>query len=81
MAALRDLPGDVLPRISSQEFKILLDLFTFTFSNFSRRSYPEPLKYRDIFPEASRVKCLGQGHMTHIILHLTSNLLINSPNP
>ena len=39
-------------------------------------------KYRDILPEASRVKCLAQGH--NVIWHAgnrTSNFLINSPTP
>ena len=37
---------------------------TFTFIHFSRRSYSKQLtvKYRDIPPKASSVKCLAQGH-------------------
>ena len=53
------------PLKSQRNFAIYLFVIqhhTFRFSSFSRGFYPETYsKYRDLTPEASRVKCLSQG--------------------
>ena len=44
-----------------------LFIFTFTFSHLADALIQSDLQYRDILPEARRVKCLAQRH--NVILH------------